>query len=184
MAAAAGAALLGHAQVGQLAVGHLHELLQAGLEISGACVLGSGCGSGTGLVIAVAALAGAVVVVVGAGSALTVLVETGGTFAVLVEGAAAAALTVPLGVLGTGRRGCGLLDGQIDAACLVDAHDLDLDLLAFRQEVLYVGHVGVGDLRDVDQTGPSAGQGHKCAEFGDTFDVSFQDCAYTDFHMY
>ena len=120
--------------------------------------------------------------VVGAGSALTVLVE--GAVALAPEIGAAAALTIPLGVLGTGRRGCGLLDGQIDAACLVDAHDLDLNLLAFRQEVLHVGHVGVGDLRDVDQTGPSAGQGHKCAEFGDTFDVSFQDCAYTDFHMY
>ena len=61
VAAAAGAALLGHAQVGQLAVGHLHELLQAGLEISGAGILGSGCGSGAGLVIPFAALTGGVV---------------------------------------------------------------------------------------------------------------------------
>ena len=59
MAAAAGAALLGHAQVGQLAVGHLHELLQAGLEISGACGLGRGGRGGAGLAVGPGAVVGA-----------------------------------------------------------------------------------------------------------------------------
>ena len=105
MAAAAGAALFGHAQVGELAVGLLHELLQAGLEIGGAGGL-RGCGSGPGLPGEV----------VGAGRGVKVP-------AVSTE-LGPAALTLPLGVLGTGggrgRTGvggaCGLWRfGQLQA---------------------------------------------------------------------
>ena len=93
-------------------------------------------------------------------------------------------LPVSAGALGPGRRGRGFLHGQIDPSCLVDADHLHFDRLSFAEHVADIGHVGMGDLRDVDQTGPPAGQGDERTEFGDAFDGSFQDCAYTDFHKW
>ena len=93
VAAPAGAALFGHFQVGELAVGGLHELLQAGLEVCRAGGLGS-CGTG------LAGLAGGMVLMVGVVAAAEIAVtapEVG------------PALPLPGETLGTGRRGRGFL---------------------------------------------------------------------------
>ena len=128
---AAGAALFVQFQVGQPAVRGLHELLEPGLKIGGAGGLGRG------------------------GSGLSGVGSVKGTIS---PSEIRTALPVPGGTLGTRRWGCGLLDGQINPPCFIDADHLDLDCLPFRKEVADICHIGVGDLRDVDQTGPPARQ--------------------------
>ena len=51
-----------------------------------------------------------------------------------------------------------LLDGEVDTAVLVDADDLDLDLLPFLQMILYIVDIGIGDLRDMHQPRLALGQ--------------------------
>ena len=108
----------------------------------------------------------------------------GGAAAVTAPEVGGAVLPVPAEALGTGRRGRSFLDGEIDAPGLVDVDDLDLYGLPLGEKVADVLHIGMGDLRDVDQTGAAPGQGDERAELGDTFDGSFQNCAYTDFHKW
>ena len=56
---------------------------------------------------------------------------------------AAARAALSGGALG---RGLDLPDGQIDAVGLVDADDLDLDLLSLAEMVAHLVHIGIGDL--------------------------------------
>ena len=83
---------------------------------------------------------------------------------------------------GAGRGIHGLFDGEVDAAVLVDADDLDLDLLPFLQMILHVVDVGVGDLRDVHQTRLAFRQGDERAELCDACDLSFQNRTNTKLH--
>ncbi len=88
------------------------------------------------------------------------------------------------GPRGAGRRIHRLFDGQIDAVVVINADDLHLDLLSLREVVLDVVHVGIGDLRNVHQPGPAAGQRHKRAEFCDSCHFSFQDRTNTKLHTF
>ena len=107
-AAAAGAAALRLAQLGQLAVRGGHKLLEPVLKAGG--------------------------------------LRRGGL-------AAEAAAVVPAGAAhrtalacGAGRGIHSLFDGEVDAAVLVNADDLDLDLLPFLEMILHIVDIGIGDL--------------------------------------
>ena len=67
--------------------------------------------------------------------------------------AAEAAAVVPAGAAhrtalacGAGRGIHSLFDGEVDAAVLVNADDLDLDLLPFLEMILHIVDIGIGDL--------------------------------------
>ena len=67
--------------------------------------------------------------------------------------AAEAAAGVPAGAAhrtalacGAGRGIHSLFDGEVDAAVLVNADDLDLDLLPFLEMILHIVDIGIGDL--------------------------------------
>ena len=47
---------------------------------------------------------------------------------------------------GAGRGIHSLFDGEVDAAVLVNADDLDLDLLPFLEMILHIVDIGIGDL--------------------------------------
>lgn len=53
--------------------------------------------------------------------------------------------------------------------------DQDLDGLSLLQKIMYVVDKGVGDLRNVYQTGSAALQGDERAEFGDRSHLAFQN---------
>ena len=66
---------------------------------------------------------------------------------------AEAAAVVPAGAAhrtalacGAGRGIHSLFDGEVDAAVLVNADDLDLDLLPFLEMILHIVDIGIGDL--------------------------------------
>ena len=93
-----------------------------------------------------------------------------------------------------GGRGCasapvlldgllrGFFDGEVDAADLIDADDLHLDLLPHLQKVAHLIDVGVGDLGNMYQTGLAARQGDERAEFHDPGDLALQDRPNSDIH--
>ena len=67
--------------------------------------------------------------------------------------AAEAAAGVPAGAAHRTALACGagpgihsLFDGEVDAAVLVNADDLDLDLLPFLEMILHIVDIGIGDL--------------------------------------
>ena len=99
MATAAGGAAVVELEVRQTAVGGLHELLQASLEVGGTCGLG---GSGAGVVAVVAATG---TVAGGLPAAVVVAAATlgGGAAAVTAPEVGGAVLPVPAEALWTGR---------------------------------------------------------------------------------
>src|SRR4030095_11716168 len=66
-------------------------------------------------------------------------------------------------------------DRQADLAALVDLEQLDLDLLAFRENVADVLDPLVLDLRNVHQAVLAGHEGHECAEIGDARDLAGVD---------
>ena len=76
---------------------------------------------------------------------------------------------------GTLRRGLHLLDGQVDPVGLVDADDLDLDLLPLVEVIRHLIDIGIGDLRDMDQSASPLRQGHKGPEFCDPRHLAVHD---------
>ena len=84
---------------------------------------------------------------------------------------------------GTGRRIHSLFNGEVDTAVLVDADDLDLDLLPFLQMILYIVYIGIGDLRDVHQPRFALGQRDESAELRDACDLSFHNRTNTKLHV-
>ena len=149
--AAAGAALFRHAKVGQLAVRNLHELLQPSLKVSRACGLGTRAVKPVVPGMAVIAGAGAAVAAVMRITAVVIVMGTAAVMrAVTVVPVASVpvvrpALTIPLRVLRTGRRGRSLFDREIDAAYVVDPYDFDLYRLPFGQKIPDIGHIRMGD---------------------------------------
>lgn len=69
---------------------------------------------------------------------------------------------------------------RIDPVVFINADHLHLDLLSLGQVFIDVADVGIGDFGNVHQPGFSPGQRYKCAEFGDSRDLSFQNSAYLD----
>ena len=76
----------------------------------------------------------------------------------------------------------GLLNGKIDLS-VFRGQDQDLDGLPLLQKIMYVVDKGVGDLRNVYQTGPAALQGDERAEFGDRSHLAFQNTPNLRLHM-
>src|SRR5438046_637063 len=79
-------------------------------------------------------------------------------------------------------RGEGLFDGEVQLPALVQAQDLDLDLLLFLQVVPDVFDVRIGDFADMDQTASAVGELYECAVIGDFDDRAFHDRACVNAH--
>ena len=94
----------------------------------------------------------------------------------------AVVIAVEIGAGGTlGGRG-DLLDRQVNAVGLVNADDLDLDLLSLLQMLRDLADIGISDLRDVHQTGTTLRQRHESAKLSDTRNFSVQDRSNTKLH--
>ena len=91
-------------------------------------------------------------------------------------------IAVEIGAGGTLRGRGDLLDRQVDAVGLVNADDLDLDLLSLLQMLRDLIDIGISDLRDVHQTGATLRQRHERAKLGNTRNFSVQDRSNTKLH--
>ena len=114
-----------------------------------------------------------------------IVVEVGpglGVMTDLLAEQAGLVIAVEIGAGGTlGGRG-DLLDRQVDAVGLVNADDLDLDLLSLLQMLRDLADIGISDLRDVHQTGATLRQRHERAKLSDTRNFSVQDRSNTKLH--
>lgn len=86
------------------------------------------------------------------------------------------------GPLGPGRGGGGLFDGQVDAVIVINTDDLDFDFLPLREVVFHIIDIRIGDLGDVNQTGPAAGQRYERPKFCDACHLSIYNRTYTKLH--
>ena len=90
-----------------------------------------------------------------------------------------ASLSSPGGAL---RRIIDLLNGEIDPVGLVDADDLDLDLLTLLQIIADLIDIGIGDLGDVHQSGAALRQRHKRTKLRDSRYLTVQNGPNTKLH--
>ena len=73
-------------------------------------------------------------------------------------------------------------DGKVDTAGIVNTDDLDLHLISLVQMLTDIIHIGIGDFRNVNQTGFALRQGDERAKFSNTGNLSLYDRTNTELH--